>query len=309
MISIIVPIFNTELYLERCILSVINQNYKKFELILIDDCSTDRSYDIASKFAKLDSRVQVFRQDHNMGVSAARNKGLALGKGELVLFLDSDDYIEENSLARLVELQKQSNADIICTQPNSRISYKNVTFNRYKILNGLTALKMFLNLRKISGFAWGKVYKRQVLKNIRFPENMKYGEDGVFSYKALLSSQRIVYSNASFYHYEVRENTLTGRMSDYSIKNLDAFSQINYIKSNIPDSLKNYIQVFEFSLYLNEMKIYERSSRNVKNRYRIQYETMKKFCDSNWLKVLITSSNFRIKLSVLNYLMRKAKNE
>lgn len=303
MISVIIPVFNSQNYISRCIESILNQKIRMIELILVDDGSTDRSVNIIRKYAKQDTRVRLIQQTHS-GVSIARNKGLSSAKGDLIFFLDSDDYIEKNSLSELLKLQEESDADIICTQPTSDSSRSKEIPYTYKLMSGKKALKMFLNVKKVSGYAWGKVYKRQILENITFPENMNYGEDGVFSYMAILHSRRVIYSDMKFYHYEKRENSLTGRTADYSSKNLNAFSQISYIKNNVPNNLKRYVKVFEFSIYLNELGVYNRSSNIVKNKYYRQYELMKSFCDSNWLNVLLRSTNIRIKLSALKYFIK-----
>lgn len=303
MISVIVPVFNSQNYISRCIESVLNQKIKLIELILIDDGSTDQSVNIIKKYAKQDARVKLIQQIHS-GVSVARNNGLSKANGDLIIFLDSDDYVEKGSLCELLKLQKKYDADVICTQPTSNTSQSNITLHTCKLMNNKKALKMFLNVKRISGYAGGKVYKRQILENISFPENMNYGEDGVFSYMAILNSKRVIYSDIKFYHYEKRENSLTGRTAGYSSKNLNAFSQISYIKNSVPNNLNRYVKIFEFSIYLNELSVYNRSSNIVKNKYYRQYELMKRFCDSNWLNVLLRSTNIRIKLSALKYFIK-----
>ena len=298
MISVIIPVYNSQKYLPRCIESVLRQNFSDIELILIDDGSSDNSLNLIEKYVKSDKRVQLIKQQHR-SVSFARNSGLRVAKGDLIMFIDSDDYIAQNCLTTLVDLQKKSNADIIYTQPVSGKLSK-ASFD-YKIFDRDIALKWFLNVKKFSGYSWGKLYRKKAINGLSFPENMTYGEDGVFSWNALMHSKKIVYSNQEFYHYNKRENSLTGRTSDYSEKNLNVFLQVDYIQSSIPKQLEKYFKVFKFAIYFNELIIYRRSSNEAKEKYHHQYKMMKDFCNSNWLNVLVTSINIRIKLLALKY--------
>lgn len=187
MISIIVPVYNSQKYLSRCIESVLKQSSNDIELILVDDESVDNSLKVIDKYLKKDKRVKLICQRHS-GVSTARNRGLNIAKGNLVMFLDSDDYIELNSLSKLVKLQNRSNADIVCTQPVSDEAKSSLFI--YKLISRDKALKLFLNLKKIPGYSWGKLYKKSLVSDLYFPEDMTYGEDGVFFFESTCSFKK-----------------------------------------------------------------------------------------------------------------------
>ncbi|PAV31545.1 hypothetical protein CIL05_02485 [Virgibacillus profundi] len=222
LISIIVPVYNVEMYLEKCLLSICNQTKKELEILLINDGSTDNSPSICEEFAKKDPRIVVIHQS-SQGVSAARNTGIKNATGELVGFVDSDDWILPDMFENLENILEENNCDIsICGY--ARQFGDEVTDIREN--NHFLTLPQEESLRelfrgKIYRFAlWNKLYRRHCFDNITFPLG-RIHEDLAVSYKLFLKANRIVNTSKTGYIYRTREESILttkfhkGRIDSY----------------------------------------------------------------------------------------------
>lgn len=205
-VSIIIPIYNTEAYLEKCIKSVLDQTYKNLEIILINDGSSDRSADIAKKYGEMDKRVLYFEQK-NSGVSSARNYGLDLATGDYILFIDSDDWVESTIVEKLLNKMHSHKIDISCCQYD-RGAVK--CEEGVQILNRNNALKEFLIHKKINGSLVNKLFKTSVISDTRLNTAISYGEDALFLWKILLKVKYICVSNEVLYHVTLHSDSATG---------------------------------------------------------------------------------------------------
>lgn len=213
-LSIIIPIYNVEQYLEETINTVLNQSFADFELILVDDGSTDSSGKICDEFAKKDKRVRVIHKK-NEGVSVARNTGVQAAKGEYIGFVDSDDIIEPCMYEIMINAAKEYNCDIVqCEHDrNTVLSYQkykitseNFEVNTgYKVVNDIFIKKggRCTNILAL----WSKIYKRQLFEGIIFPEGRVY-EDEARTYQIILKADRIGELNIPLYHYVKRDNSI-----------------------------------------------------------------------------------------------------
>ncbi|MBS4212689.1 glycosyltransferase [Neobacillus rhizophilus] len=245
-ISVIVPVYNVEKYLSKCINSIINQTYTNLEIILVDDGSTDNSGDICDCYASKDTRIKVIHKE-NGGLSDARNMGLGVATGGYVNFIDSDDYIHEKFHEVLMKLISSHNADIaqcdylkIYEETDPEISdIGNNQFEKVTVLNNIEALNQLYN-NLIKGVVWNKLYKRDLFKDIRFPKG-KIHEDDFTTYKLLFNSNKIIITSYQLYYYLQRSNSIMG--SKFNAKHLDsleAFSnQILFFNKNELYDLKN----------------------------------------------------------------------
>ena len=204
LVSIIVPIYNTEKYLKRCIDSIVNQTYKNIEIILVDDESTDNSCIVCDEYASLDNRIKVIRKK-NGGVASARNKGLDSSKGEYICFVDSDDWIEKNMIEiMLKEIVKNRNAIVRCNtyeldnKPKKEwITKKELVIDN--ILNG-----------NISAYVYLLMIKSDIIKKIKFDEKMIVLEDTYFLLNLLVKyKKKIIFLDDALYHYEMNNDGLT----------------------------------------------------------------------------------------------------
>lgn len=219
MISVIVPVYNAEKHLPRCIESIQNQTYKDIELILIDDGSTDTCGEICDRYAGQDRRIRVFHTE-NGGVSAARNRGLEEAAGEYICFVDSDDYVGRDYVRILYDSVCSCNADIafISTLEVTKEDTSFITSeDRRQEFDSRSA---FAEMLKGERFTWGspaKMYTQELARRICFPVGNSY--DDFFTNPYLLEHcNRCVYSSSIQYYYYQRENSLTHSISEKSIR-------------------------------------------------------------------------------------------
>ena len=202
LISIIVPVYNVEEYLDRCIQSVLNQSYKNIEIILVDDGSTDKSLEICNKYKK-ETKIKVFHKK-NGGLSSARNFGMKKIKGKYIYFLDSDDYISINTIEILYNSLKNNNGDISCAKELFVYdSVTNLEANKdFGVINYTSenALESILYMNGISNSACNKLYKKELFNNIIFPEGKLYEDLGCI-YKVIGKANKIVFNNVFLYNY------------------------------------------------------------------------------------------------------------
>ena len=216
LISIIIPCYNAEQSLERCLNSVVSQYYQNLEIIIVDDGSKDQTSDIYTKFKKEDYRIKVIRQN-NSGVSKARNVGLKAVTGDYMCFVDSDDWVEKNYCEELYNILAAENADVSIIEAsyedeNGTIVY-NKPISKDKIFDGQQALILLLEDEEIQSHPWGKLFKSSLLKNVRFPENLKSFEDYSTLFKIFDKAVKVVKSDKKLYHYVQRDNSLSHNLS------------------------------------------------------------------------------------------------
>lgn len=244
LISIIIPIYNTERYLDRCIKSVVSQTYKRLEIILIDDGSTDGSLAISEKYVSEDPRAKLIRQS-NRGASAARNAGLDIAQGDYVMFVDSDDWIETNMAETLLEGLKSSKTDMIISHvPMDRQFSQSLTIGKSEALPIL-----------LDGAWWGpvgKLFSHSSIKGIRFPQ-ATISEDYVFMLHAIINSEQIFYTPECYYHREIRKGSLS-RLS-LSERKFEEFENVSYVAEYIRKNYPQYHQLAEARMAETSLKL------------------------------------------------------
>lgn len=218
-ISVIVPVYNTEKYLDECINSIINQTYREWELVLIDDGSNDNSKNICMKYVKKDFRIKYFYQD-NSGAGQARQLGVKMATGEFLMFCDSDDYFENNFLEKMIQLiSKENSIDIYCA--TSRC------FSEKKVYPSVEVEERFLKNRndmaeyffKVGWCMTGKIFKHDIVNGIQFAEKMSPNEDMYNMLTILGKCKNIGTTNFVGYNIRIREDSIT-RVGTFSEKNM-----------------------------------------------------------------------------------------
>ena len=216
LISLIIPCYNAEFSLEKCLKSVIEQDYPTLEIIIIDDGSTDNSSKIYEEFQRKDQRIKIIKQE-NAGVANARNKGIKSANGEHLCFVDSDDWVEKNYCSELYRLLISENADISIIEASYENLDGEVIFQKptssEKVFDGNRALVLLLEDKVLQSHPWGKLYKVSFLKNINFPENLKCFEDYSTLFKVFDKAIKVVKSNEKLYHYIQHEDSLSHNLS------------------------------------------------------------------------------------------------
>lgn len=237
-LSVIIPVYNSEKYLERCIKSVEESSLKQLEIILVDDGSVDGSGVMCDKFAENDYRIQVIHQS-NKGVSAARNRGLKIARGKYFAFVDSDDYIEADMYEKMIASMEENDSDMVCCGFCREYREETVRIEKYcyehreHLINAFQALELLLSTSKVSGIALivaNKIGKTDIQRRNRifFDETIYECEDGVFWCNYIISIKRAVLMNNIFYHYIIHGNNVSQNWS-ISEKKLSNLVALKYI--------------------------------------------------------------------------------
>lgn len=249
LISVIVPVYKVEEYLSRCIDSILAQTYTDFELILVDDGSTDRCGVICDRYAEDDSRVIVIHKE-NGGVSSARNVGLDIAGGQYIVFVDSDDWVDHKMLEKKMRLMGIYNADIVevgYCRVKEQTEFTDDAEEEIVVLNGIRAAESlyFTDTFYCNVMVWGKLYKAELFKNIRFPEG-RYCEDLAVIYRLFVQSNVIVCcSNIAYFYFQSVESIMRGTFaSKVYIDKTIAFEEISEFSNN-----NGYKKLYDLNQY------------------------------------------------------------
>ena len=258
-ISIVIPIYNAEDHLQRCVDSVLNQTEKNIEIILVDDGSKDNSIEICKNYLNQDKRVQLIHQE-NSGVSAARNRGIEQACGEYIGFIDSDDWIEPNMYECLLREANQASADIVICDARTVYEDGKIQADTITQLSGNQILQKSeftpSLLLEMAGSAWRFIYKNhryndklQKQKTILFPLGVKFSEDRIFNLYAFGQANKICYIKKAFYNRYMNEKSTVHRFhQDYfeaCKKSMDGIEQaIRYAWEDNNELQKVYLSQF-----------------------------------------------------------------
>ncbi len=212
LITIIIPIYNVEKYLRECLDSVINQTYKKLQIILIDDGSNDNSGKICDEYKEKDNRIEVMHKA-NGGVSSARNAGLKIAKGDYITFVDGDDYLDKDYCEKLLRKLKENDVECVICGYN-RLYEKNlevVTKGENLRITNKEFLDNILNVQGGAGIACAKLWKKNAVINIKFNEEIKIAEDSLFGIQAAKNVNNVYILNEALYNYRFNKNSAVRR--------------------------------------------------------------------------------------------------
>ncbi|MGN1246327.1 MAG: glycosyltransferase family 2 protein [Muribaculaceae bacterium] len=223
LISVIVPVYNVEDYLDACVKSITAQTYTNLQIILVDDGSTDRSGSICDKFASTDPRIRVIHKD-NGGLSDARNHGIDIATGDYIVFVDSDDTITPDAITTLYSLASEHNAAIAMATFDTRRINSGSTL----AMTGIEAAKRMLYQDSIDASACGKLFSIKLFQKARFTKGIFY-EDLDFMMKVVPSISKAVWTDRPLYHYTMRPTSITG---SFSLKRLDVLDVTDRIIAN-----------------------------------------------------------------------------
>lgn len=249
LISVIVPIYRVEQYINRCIESLINQTYSNLDIILVDDGSADNCPKMCDDWVKKDSRIKVIHKE-NGGLSDARNAGFKIATGDVISFIDSDDWVEPKFFEVMLNVMQNDESDIVScgvkwVDEDGEL-LRTASVEAHEMLNTHDSMQELLHDGKLKQHVWNKLYRRNVIENISF-EKGKYHEDVFWSYQVIGRAKKISVIPDSFYNYVQRADSIMGE--SYSPKRLDVLDAMQlrceYIKTHFPDlfdnSIKNYM--------------------------------------------------------------------
>ena len=244
LVSIIIPVYNVENYVEKCLMSCISQSYKNIEIIVIDDGSKDNSGNLVDKISKIDNRIKVIHKK-NQGVSQTRNDGIILAKGDYIVFLDADDYLKNDFIEYMLLLIKKTDADF-CLSKNCFTSNKQVQPNdKISTLNNEDAIVLLLSPKMEVG-CWNKIYKRKLLidNNILFSKDLFYGEGLHFITMVSQLANKVGVGERRVYYY--RKNNLTSATTYFNYKKfVNGEKALLMIKEGLIVNNKKIISMWE----------------------------------------------------------------
>ena len=252
LVSIIVPVYNAESFLEECVCSLLRQDYTNIEIVLIDDGSTDHSNNICEKFSNLDSRVRLARIK-NGGVSNARNIGLDMASGDLITFVDSDDVIAVDYVSSMVNCMIDSGADVVCSSilqwsPNSDITIPFPGAQNTKVVKKMSsdnALECMLRNRLISSGPYAKLFRNSVIAAERFSK-LVIAEDLEYNFRLFNKVEYVVYLDYGTYKY--RQNPTGAMRKRFSPERMDAVRATSAILATAIRLKKSYLKAARYRL-------------------------------------------------------------
>ncbi|MGO5070048.1 glycosyltransferase family 2 protein [Roseburia faecis] len=254
LVSVIVPVYNTEKYIERCLKSLKEQTYKNIEVILIDDGSTDNTLHVCEKYKREDRRFS-FTTKTNTGVSDTRNIGIEKAKGKYVVFVDSDDYVENDYIETLVQGMESYDVQMACVEYKI-ISGNNQKLHRYMekdvCMNAESAINCLGDQRFFQGYLWNKIFVKDIIlnNNLTFDTNIRLCEDMLFCLKYLGSISNVIYLHQAVYNYVQREGSVLNDTDIWKENSLlTALESMWMIVQDIPGEFKEYIRNF----YANDL--------------------------------------------------------
>ena len=276
-VSLIIPVFNSENTLERCVISAISQSYKNLEIILINDGSTDSSLELCNRFAKKDKRIIVIDQN-NKGVSFSRNMGIEVSTGDYIMFMDSDDYMEATMIEEMVSAIESTKADVV----RCKVSVHNKKGVFDENLNGLhflknkqeviNSIKYFVSADVIiPSYVYALIIKKE--KIVRFNQELSFMEDTLFYIDTLLNVDSVFFLDKALYHYMYNQASITKNEKNV-VRNINSMlNSTNVIKKTLRDyEILDERRMNNNIFYLINTKLYLLCSRN---SYRESIEIIK----------------------------------
>lgn len=204
LVSVIIPVYNVEKYLERCLISILEQSYSNLEIVIVNDCSTDNSAKICERYKERDGRIIYVSNEKNIGISSTRNVGLSQSHGNFVMFVDSDDFIAFNTIEVMCKQVYENNADFVSCgflyyHGNESLSVdSNIEFVN---LSNSNAFSRLLTDKTNYCAVWAKLIKRNLIEGLSFPEGNRFGEDMAYTPLLIIRAKKIFHTTACLYYY------------------------------------------------------------------------------------------------------------
>lgn len=330
-VSVIIPVYNVEQYLEECLNSIINQTLKEIEIICVDDCSKDNSYLILDKYKDIDSRIILIKHNINRGLGPARNTGLSRANGEYIFYMDSDDYISNDYIQTLYVTAKKYNSDIVSNlninadYDGKIIPYKPETFNNLinwkkqypkNYLEGESFIEITENYEGkkefLSPMSWNKLFKREFLisNELYFMDIALGAEDVDLYYRVIANKPKTSYNHKGYYFYRQRNSSLM-KEAEVNINSIIAtISHMNncieYCKIKCDENFMKYLMpkicdliFYRYSIFLNKEEAFIHI-HNFYNKVQINKDFTNDYLYYNYMLIKI-SSNYDNYLFFMNF--------
>jgi len=308
LISVLVPVYNVEQYLEECLESIINQKYRKLEIILVDDGSTDKSGEICDEYAKKDSRIKVIHQK-NQGVAAARNVSIAKATGDYIGFVDSDDFIVPDMYKNMISLAEKYHADIVMCNakytdqygqniPNygsaKSIAERTLTGKQY-------VTELCTTYNSIYVVPWNKIYRKCLFEDIQYPVGKTIDDEAVI-HRIAHKCDKIVFTSKIYYFYRqqptsIMNNTVSVKRFDSIYADLDRIDLLE--KNDYENETVIKCKIFLCNDFITTLKGVNLSDSETKHIIKKLHKLIKPIC-KNLLRSKIPSKNEKIVIFLLN---------
>lgn len=306
MISVIVPIYNVELYLPTCLESILSQTYQDLEIILVDDGSPDNSGRICDEYAKKDSRISVIHQK-NAGQSGARNTGLDMARGEYVTFVDADDYIESDAYEILMTEVARTNVDILLFGHNliKDCNERDTKSKKHEIKSTILGsdelwYEVFGNLNNA---VWNKLYKRELIGRKRFKLGLFHGEDLLFNLEYINECSSALLISLPLYNYVKREGSVT--TSNFSKKKLDEIVSKDFARELILKYCPKMLSIAEIFCFRARMNVIRSIYRSGKEHENVELlKQLNSYIDCHYLGI---SKYLKLKEKIEYFLYKNIK--
>lgn len=322
-LSIIIPVYNIENYISRCLDSILIQDFVDYEIIIINDGSIDNSLSICNDYALKDKRVKVFSQK-NSGVSIARNRGIEEANGDWICFIDGDDFIEKKSLNGIFSLNDIDNYECIVARSyinkEGKIIKEKYLFDESLVGRTYEGVRLAIDHGYFRGSIWGAIYKKQLLieNNISFPLNIKNGEDAIFFSLVLIYAKKITFSNIYFYNVYEREGSASRSWSFDRV--LHMLNNIKFISTYIENNRQltpEAINILHYNIYRTVSVMYNSFSKcfslknffilnsKLKNEIKTKIDVGQIYLSTSKIKLI----NISLDLFALSVLMKNSINK
>lgn len=306
MISVIIPVYNVEAYLEQCVKSVLSQSYEALEVLLIDDGSTDGSGALCDQFAQADSRVRVIHQK-NGGAAAAKNAGLRMAQGEFLSFLDSDDYLEENAYRYMVDILEETGADAV------QCGFRNVYVDGVEKMGTAIGRQMlsaedYLRLYTTDwtcGLLWDKLYRRALAQGVFFEEGHII-DDEFFTYRLMMAAETVVRDEAVVCNYRQRRS---GVMRSAESARRIVLDKLCYLPLRRETVTKAYPRLQrEFDLhYLNQLLLLSADPYATAESLELEKKLLRQYRGTR-PNAALAAALWKLRLTPIKTLLKKRKS-
>ncbi|OLR62925.1 hypothetical protein BHF69_09680 [Anaerostipes sp. 992a] len=276
MVSVIVPVYNIEQYLDRCIQSIVDQSYRNLEIILVDDGSKDSSGKKADSWSEQDSRITVIHRT-NGGLSAARNSGIDVAKGDYLLFVDSDDWIHKDMVTFLIK--NTAKADMVCCGMLQATDIESTPMKWFKeehIYSNMEALDLLVENKIFTSHVMRNLYPRSIFKDIRFPEG-KVFEDIRIAHKIIMQIDSICILPEAYYYYYVREDSISNIVK---LKNrIEWYHALKQRAKDLEGMKKEYQEMIraQMAVVISLAMVQNTFLDEEKTQYKMELKSIKKF--------------------------------
>ena len=294
-ISIIIPVYNSERYIRKCVHSIVEQNINDIEIIIVDDGSTDNTANICDELISFDDRINVIHVE-NGGVSRARNIGLSMSTGEWVYFVDSDDFLCENALSLLIEKYDLENVDIVKFGFNIvYITQKKI--DSFKVDNSIlikdkSKAYSIIETSAYCGFLWNTLFRRELILGLSFKEDLYWLEDHVFTYNALSIADTILIVPHRIYNYVVRDEPSLSKRTDPIMK---------ILASNAELKAKQMIADVNSAVYAKSVTIYHERIESALNEIYLKQNIFQRYNSLKMINLVESNTIFPLESIIFSH--------